>query len=698
MEWSRRNCACLLIFLSCAFPSAAQKWDWVNRFVGSGSEVRSVSLDAEENIYIAGTFSGTNQIGTNTFISAGGTDTFVAKFTSTGVPVWAIGTGGTNDDVMGRLVVTTNGTVFICGRFDVDAGLLAPGASNIISLGNVFAARIDGGKFSWLDASPPDGALYASSAALGHDETLWIIGSSNRVFVKHYSQSGAILNSMAVGESWFDPRMIAVDPQQRVFITGLFVNTVNLGGTNLSSFNYTYFTAGLDAAGSTRWAWSLRNYYPDSTALAIAPDGGVVSVGYWNTGLPQGYGVVVKHSAEDGAELWRHDHSEDFKGIFRAQAVAIDSRGTIHVVGDARMRFFSGNGSRYYALWLLSLSSGGAKLTQQFVISSYPNNNLSALGIALNREGDTVIAGYLTGRPVFGTNVMGDGPTDASNGFIARRATIHPALRIHRSGDGVTLDWPRTALPFALQQNSDLSTSNWLNVAILPTETNGRRSVSVPTSGAQSYSLLLMTNEVPIRHVPVIYGPSLNAIYFLGRNAVITPSNTISGLQFTATAEDADEETLTYTWFNPDTGTRYTNGITVTPVRHSIYNNLFYFVGWRDESTAFPLGTNRIAFSASDGIFTSDTSTNTFTVITVTAAITEMIAAVETLTTGDERARLTAPLQQAHTVATGGDFTTAAQQLEEFRARLSTSADLDEIQKSGLSESARAVVYAISGG
>ena len=59
----------LVLVFSFALSIHAQQWDWVKRFPGHGSIVTSIALDAEENVYVAGTFGGTNQIGTNTFIS-----------------------------------------------------------------------------------------------------------------------------------------------------------------------------------------------------------------------------------------------------------------------------------------------------------------------------------------------------------------------------------------------------------------------------------------------------------------------------------------------------------------------------------------------------------------------------------------------------------------------------------------------------
>ena len=99
----------------------AELYDWVNRFAGGSSMGESIGLDAGGNVYVAGHFSTNAFIGTNQLVTAGARDIFLARLNPTGAPIWAIAVGGTNDDLVRRLVVTTNGTVFMCGT-------LSPGA------------------------------------------------------------------------------------------------------------------------------------------------------------------------------------------------------------------------------------------------------------------------------------------------------------------------------------------------------------------------------------------------------------------------------------------------------------------------------------------------------------------------------------------------------------------------------------------
>src|SRR5215212_8545165 len=101
----------IALFFSVVLPSQAQQWDWVRRWTNGTGVATSVALDAAGCIYVAGEFEGTNQLGSNILVSAGGSDVFVAKLNAAGDLQWAFATGGTNDDRATRLLVSSNGTL-----------------------------------------------------------------------------------------------------------------------------------------------------------------------------------------------------------------------------------------------------------------------------------------------------------------------------------------------------------------------------------------------------------------------------------------------------------------------------------------------------------------------------------------------------------------------------------------------------------
>ena len=77
------------------------------------------------------------------------------------------------------------------------------------------------------------------------------------------------------------------------------------------------------------------------------------------------------------------------------------------------------------SLWLFSLNARGERLSEQSVGSFSRDDVDAGLGIAANADGDLFVTGQLMGTPLFGTNVMGDGPSGIANAFVARRALPH---------------------------------------------------------------------------------------------------------------------------------------------------------------------------------------------------------------------------------------------------------------------------------
>jgi hypothetical protein len=672
----------LLLSFGTAWFGQAQQWDWVRRWTNGTGVATSVGLDAAGSVYVAGEFEGTNQLGTNTLVSAGGTDAFVAKLNAAGDLQWAFSTGGTNDDRATRLLVSSNGTLYLCGQFTVTSNALAAGADTNGGLENVFLARIDDGRFAWLRSGSD---IANSTIAFGPDETPWLLANSNHVFLHHYNVSGALLHGSPVGESSFYPRGIAVDSQARVYITGFFVQDVDLGQTNLSHYYWSVFTAGLDANGLAQWAWMVREDYPQSGGLAVAPDGTIVSVGEWGTGLPQYYGFVVKHSPE-GDLLWRHDHTEDFKGRFRAYALSIDRHGIIHVAGQAIKRFRPGWDYRQQALWLFDLAPDGRKITQSFVVNYGENSPASATAIALNAEGDTFLAGAIGGRPLFGTNAFGEGPIPMPQPFVARRPTITPALRLARTPTEVSLQWPHTALPFVLQASTTLDSNSWTDIAF--PQTNGAKHIVLPATEPLHFYRLQSTNEVPINHVPVIFYVKVDSGFMGHTNTAITVSNSAAAIPFVAAAEDEDETALYFTWWNNDTGAALTSGVSAQRIDVVMNGTSFWIARWNDSQTSWSLGTHSIRFTASDGAITV-TNVLPFEVITAHDAIAELTASVRDATTEPETSNLIAPLQLADTALNSADYAAAVAHLDEFKTRIGNSPQLSTGQKGLLEYSAQ---------
>src|SRR5687767_10698270 len=138
---------CALLFASTF--SQAQQWDWVQRFSGDSTGT-AIGVDGNQNVYVAGTFSGTNYLGTNQFVSAGSNDVFLLKLNPDGEVAWSISVGGPLNDSVFRMTVTADGAVFLIGDFTIAALLPESLPSRVHDVDHVFIARVDDGKFTWF--------------------------------------------------------------------------------------------------------------------------------------------------------------------------------------------------------------------------------------------------------------------------------------------------------------------------------------------------------------------------------------------------------------------------------------------------------------------------------------------------------------------------------------------------------------------
>ena len=94
---------------------------WATSVNGSQDEddVYDIALDANDNIYITGNYSGTATFGSYTLNSGGtgytGCNFYVAKYNSSGVCQWVKDGGGNHQDIGYGVDVDTSGNVYATG-------------------------------------------------------------------------------------------------------------------------------------------------------------------------------------------------------------------------------------------------------------------------------------------------------------------------------------------------------------------------------------------------------------------------------------------------------------------------------------------------------------------------------------------------------------------------------------------------------
>ena len=271
---------------------------WVTRTGGTDNEnATSIAMDSSNNIIVVGGFSGTTTIGDSTFVSAGGSDVFVAKYDEGGDFLWAVqaGGGGLADNGLG-VAVDDSGNVIATGSF---YGTATFGDTTLISEGSldIFAVKYDGaGNFIWavqaggMDqdsgydiATDDSGSVlitgyFRGTATFG--DTVLVPAGYRDAFIAKYDRSGDfvwVAQAGGTGSTW--GYGIAVDGSGDVIATGEFGDMATFGDSMFVSIgSYDIFITKYAGAGDFIWAAQAGGTADDDGWDIVADDSGNITV------------------------------------------------------------------------------------------------------------------------------------------------------------------------------------------------------------------------------------------------------------------------------------------------------------------------------------------------------------------------------------------------------------------------------------
>jgi hypothetical protein len=359
---------------------------WAKSVGGSGADVSyGIAVDGSSNVYIVGYFNGTADFdpgaGTSNLVTNGGTDIFLAKYSSAGALVWAKNIGGTSNDVGRAIALDGSGNVFITGEYRTTADFNPGGtAINLTSVGNgdVFIAEYSNAG-SCLLAKSVGGPSLDAGYGIGVDGVGLItvtgqyidtadfdpsIGISNltsagvtAAFLAQYDFLGNLqwCNSFG-GTSATYSRGMTVDPNGGdIYVTGVFGGTVDfnpgVGTTNLTSAGLEdVFFAKYDAAGGLAFAKSVGGSFSDfGYAITFDASGNVYVAGYFtgtDADFDPGAGTtILTDPGSSGMFYAKYNSSGVFQWVKgagdvqddEARAIAVDGGGNVYLTG-----FFGG--------------------------------------------------------------------------------------------------------------------------------------------------------------------------------------------------------------------------------------------------------------------------------------------------------------------------------------------------------------------
>jgi hypothetical protein len=210
-----------------------------------------VTSDAFGNVYATGTFggvSGSMILGSDTLISLGSYNIFLAKYNSSGNVIWAKCAGDSGYDKSFNVATGGNNSIFITGEFSSSS--IHFGADTLVNSGgtDAFLVKYDSsGIVQWaksikglnndygycvttnnVDKVYLSGGCYTTSSLTVIFDTLTLqypVGSYDPSFIASYNFSGNLLFAKVLASGADDQNGLAVCPSGSVYMVGDFYQT-----------------------------------------------------------------------------------------------------------------------------------------------------------------------------------------------------------------------------------------------------------------------------------------------------------------------------------------------------------------------------------------------------------------------------------------------------------------------------------------
>jgi len=299
---------------------------WAKRAGGAGADIGAgVAVDRMGNVHITGSFSGSADFGGVPLVASSASDAFVATFDKDGHALWARKAGGVGTTKGWRVACDAAGNSIVLGNF---SGSTAVGATTLNSSGgdDAFLAKFSSsGVPLWAKrfggtgadkgtglALDPDGSVFATGSFQGTANFggFGLNGGGTQSFLVKCDRAGLALWARNVSgiDSATGTTVIAED-DGTCNLTGTYSGTATFGGsvTLANRVAGERFVARYDAAGNVEWA--ARSDAAGSQ-VGLQPSDAAVTSGFgsgaldWTGGAGGSTDLLVARFSEPGVAAW----------------------------------------------------------------------------------------------------------------------------------------------------------------------------------------------------------------------------------------------------------------------------------------------------------------------------------------------------------------------------------------------------------
>ena len=229
--------------------------EWVKTFGGKHNDsIRYMTVDAQGNIYVQGTFRDTSDWGGKPMTAPGAaTDIVLAKYDLNGDHVWSQQIGNAFEEGASGIAVDQAGNVTMCGSYDRNISFGPGDDHTAVGESDIFiASYANDGKLKWArtwGADRVDAASGVVADAAGNTTTIgWFEGKvdfgkgelaskgNKDVFAVKLDEKGQLVWAQSFGDKDHDQgRAAAIDDKGNVYAAGLYRFTLDVGPKPLES-------------------------------------------------------------------------------------------------------------------------------------------------------------------------------------------------------------------------------------------------------------------------------------------------------------------------------------------------------------------------------------------------------------------------------------------------------------------------------
>ncbi len=355
-------------FCAADFPVLSDSLAWK---VGDRGEIRAnnITIDGQENIYVAGTYKGTAQFSRHTLISKGQSDLFLAKYSPEGRLLWVKTAGGPESDYTMSICTDADGSVYMTGylhgRVQFEGEVLESEGT-----ADIFFAKYDtDGTLQWIRQIGGKGSDGGSSVAVNKDGDVYLTGNfadsvsfdgstlvasgPEDAFIALYTSEGTlkwVRSGGGVGHDW--GQSVAVDSEGNALMLGKFHKFARFGKVELMApesedlHSSNGFILKCSPTGEFIWGQRMGGNRRNSLSSVVVDNQGQVFVsgsGYMKGSRPtfgdslirsdEVFGSIIARLSADGVVQWAM--STIATGPYQENMCA-DQEGNIFALTDFR--------------------------------------------------------------------------------------------------------------------------------------------------------------------------------------------------------------------------------------------------------------------------------------------------------------------------------------------------------------------------